>query len=140
MLTDIGNLVDPTYTSSLKRHEPYMNEIQVHNETLTNIFWGVFLIWFGVVMAYLKGDPVASIDNLLFALGTGILLILLNLARSLLRLKLSVLTVGLGALVTIVYAPVVFLQVKLPFLPALLVIAGIALVIGAVRTRNYQSF
>lgn len=117
-----------------------MNEIQVRNETLTNIFWGVFLIWFGVVMAYLKGDPVASIDNSLFALGTGILLILLNLARSLLRLKLSVLTIGLGALVTIVYAPVVFLQVKLPFLPALLVIAGFALVIGAVRTRNYQSF
>lgn len=126
--------------SSLKRHRPYMHETQVRNETLTNIFWGVFLIWFGVVMAYLKGDPVASIDNSLFALGTGILLILLNLARSLLRLKLSVLTIGLGALLTIVYAPVVFLQVKLPFLPALLVIAGVALVIGAIRTRNYQSF
>ena len=117
-----------------------MHEIQVRNETLTNILWGVFLIWFGLVMAYLKGDPIASINSPLFGLGTGILLILLNLARSLLLLKLSVLTIGLGALVAVVYAPVFFLGVKLPFLPALLVIAGAALVIGALRTRNYQSF
>jgi hypothetical protein len=112
----------------------------VRNETLTNIFWGAFLIWFGVIMAYLGGDPVASVNHPVFALGTGLLLILLNLARSFMRLKLSVLTIGLGVLVTIVYSPVVFLRFQLPFLPALLVIAGIALVIGAIRTRNYQSF
>jgi len=112
----------------------------VRNETLTNIFWGIFLIWFGVVMATLDGNLFASLNSSLFALGTGILLILMNLARSLMRLKLSVLTIGLGALVTVVYAPVVLLGFKIPFLPALLVIAGIALVIGAIRTRNYQSF
>lgn len=112
----------------------------MRNETLTNIFWGVFLIWFGVVTAFLNGNPIDSINHPVFALGTGILFVLLNLARSLLRLKLSVLTIGLGFLVIIVYAPVVFFKVQLPFLPALLVIAGIALVIGAFRTRNYQSF
>ena len=126
--------------SSLKRHGPHLSETEVRNETLTNIFWGVFLIWFGVVTAFLNGNPIDSINNPVFALGTGILFILLNLARSLLRLKLSVLTIGLGVLVSIVYAPVVFLRFQLPFLPALLVIAGIALVIGAIRTRNYQSF
>jgi len=112
----------------------------VRNETLTNIFWGVFLIWFGVVMAFLKGDPVASINYPIFALGTGILLILLNLARSLLRLKLSVLTIGLGILLIVVYTLVLFLNFQLPFMPALLVIVGVALVIGAIRTRNYHSF
>lgn len=112
----------------------------MRNETLTNMFWGIFIIWFGVVTAFLSGNPIGSINHPVFALGTGILFILLNLARSLLRLKLSVLTIGLGVLVTIVYAPVVFLRFQLPFLPALLVIAGIALVIGAIRTRNYQSF
>ena len=111
----------------------------MRNETLTNVFWGIFLIWFGVVTAFLNGNPIDSVNHPVFALGTGILFILLNFARSLLRLKLSVLTIGLGALVTIVYAPVVFLKFQLPFLPALLVIAGVALVIGAVRTRNYQS-
>lgn len=112
----------------------------MRNETLTNIFWGIFIIWFGVVTAFLNGNLLTSVNHPVFALGTGIILILLNLARSLLRLKLSVLTIGLGVLVTIVYAPVVFFQVQLSFLPALLVIAGIALVIGAFRTRNYQSF
>lgn len=112
----------------------------MRNETLTNIFWGIFLIWFGVVTAFLNGNLIGSINHPVFALGTGILFILLNLTRSVLRLKLSVLTIGLGVLVTIVYAPVVFLRFQLPFLPALLVIAGIALVIGAIRTRNYQSF
>ena len=112
----------------------------MRNETLTNIFWGIFLIWFGVVTALLKGDPLTSVNHPVFALGTGVILILMNLTRSLLRLKLSVLTIGLGVLVIIVYAPVVFLKFQLPFLPALLVIAGVALVIGAFRTRNYQSF
>jgi peptidoglycan/LPS O-acetylase OafA/YrhL len=112
----------------------------VRNETLTNIFCGIFLIWFGVVMAFLNGNPVASVNDPIFALGTGIILILLNFVRTLLRLKLSVLTIGLGLLVTVVYAIVIFLKLELPFLPALLLIAGIALVIGAVRTRNYQSF
>jgi hypothetical protein len=111
----------------------------VHNETVTNIFWGSFLIWFGVVAAWLKGDLGATINYPLFALGTGLLLLLLNLIRSLLRLKQSVLTIGLGALLTVIYTPVVFLNFSLPFLPALLVIAGLALVIGAFRTRNFQA-
>jgi hypothetical protein len=112
----------------------------VRNETLTNIFWGIFLIWFGIVTAFLDGNPVTSANHPVFALGTGIILILMNFLRSLLRLNLSVLTIGLGALVTIVYVPVVFLKFQLPFLPALFVIAGIALVIGAIRTGNYRSF
>jgi len=126
--------------SSLNHHRRRLTLANVRNETLTNIFWGIFLIWFGVVMAYLGGDPVKSINSAVFALGTGALLIIMNLVRSMLRLKLSVLTIGLGALVIIAYTPVVFLKLNLAFLPALLVIAGIALVIGAIRTRNYQSF
>ena len=116
------------------------HEIPLRNETLTNIFWGFFLIWVGLVMAFLRGDPLASINNSVFALGTGILLLLMNLSRSVLRLKLSVLTIGLGVLVTIAYTPIVFFNLKVAFLPALLVVAGVALVIGAIRTRNYQSF
>lgn len=112
----------------------------MRNETLTNIFCGIFLIWFGVVMAFLNGNPITSVNHPIFALGTGIILIMLNLMRSLLRLRLSVLTIGLGALLTTVYVLVIFLKLQLPFLPALLLIAGVALVIGAVRTRNYQAF
>ena len=110
----------------------------MHNETVTNIYWGVFLIWFGLIAAWLRGDLVATVNHPIFALGTGGLLILLNLTRVLGHLRLSVLTIGLGGLLIVVYAPVVFLGVYLPFLPALIIIAGLALVIGAFRSRNFQ--
>jgi hypothetical protein len=110
----------------------------MHNETLTNIFWGLFLIWFGAVAAWQQGNLVMALNDRVFALGTGILLLLLNLVRSFLRLKLSVLTIGLGAMLTVIYAPLVAFNFNIPFLPALLVIVGVALVIGALRTRNFQ--
>jgi hypothetical protein len=109
----------------------------VNNETLTNVFWGFFLIWFGVVTTLTAGDFVKAVNHPIFALGTGILLLLLNLVRSTLRLRLSVLTIGLGALLTVIYTPVAFFGVWVPFLPALLIIAGVALVIGAMRSRRY---
>ena len=113
----------------------------MHNETVTNLFWGLFLIWFGVVAVFVRGDLLATVNDSTFALGTGALLIGLNLTRSLMRLRLSVLTIGLGMLLLIVFAPVVVFNIdrnQITFLPALLIIAGIALVIGALRTRNFQ--
>lgn len=112
----------------------------MQNGTLTNIFWGLFLIWFGVVAVWLKGDFGATINSPLFAMGTGVLLLLMNLARSLMRLRLSVLTMGLGILLVVANALVLAFNVTVPFLPELLIIAGAALVIGAFRTRNYQSY
>jgi hypothetical protein len=114
----------------------------VHNETLTNIFWGITLIWLGTVWGFFFGGSLLRLTEAAgdarFALGIGLLLLLLNLIRSLTRLKLSVLTIGLGALLTVIYAPVVLFGYHLPFLPALIIIAGVALVIGAFRTRNFQ--
>ena len=119
----------------------------LHNETLTNIFWGIFLIWFGVTAAWLRGDLLSTLNHPIFALGTGILLLLMNLARSILRLKLSIITIGLGVLLTAFYVMVgllsvigLSLQSWVPFLPILLVIAGAALVIGAIRTRKFQTY
>jgi hypothetical protein len=112
----------------------------VQNGTLTNIFWGLFLIWFGVVAVWLKGDFGATINSPVFAMGTGVLLLLMNLGRSVLRLKLSVLTMALGILLVAANAAVLLLNEPVPFLPELLIIAGLALVIGAFRTRNYQAY
>ncbi len=112
----------------------------MQNGTLTNIFWGLFLIWFGVVAAYLRGDFGATINHPAFAAGTGALLLGLNLVRSLMRLKISVLTIGLGLLLTVANVVVLWLRLTIPFLPELLVIAGVALVIGAFRTRNFQTY
>ena len=117
----------------------------VHNETLTNIFWGAFLIWFGIVAAWLKGDVLTTVNSPLFALGTGALMLLMNLVRSLTRLKLSIITIGLGAILTLFYLIVGMLSRLgfdlsgwVPFLPLLLVISGAALIIGAIRTRDFQ--
>jgi hypothetical protein len=112
----------------------------VQNATLTNIFWGFFLIWFGVVAASLRGDFGATINSPIFAMGTGALLLVMNLARSVLRLKISILTIGLGMILTTVNALVLVFGRSVPFLPELLIIAGMALVIGAFRTRNFQTY
>lgn len=109
----------------------------MQNETLTNVFWGFFLIWFGLLWAHLGGSPLTVVDAPIFALGTGLLMLLLNLLRTTLRLRLSVLTSGLGALLTIVYTPIVFFGFNVPFLPALLIIVGVALIIGAFRSNRY---
>ncbi|MDA4126377.1 MAG: hypothetical protein OK452_04120 [Thaumarchaeota archaeon] len=112
----------------------------MQNATVTNIFWGLFLLWFGVVAAYMRGDFGTTINSPVFAIGTGVLLLWLNLVRSLLRLRLSIMTIGLGALVTGANIIVLWLNFTIPFLPELLMIAGLALVIGAFRTRNFQTF
>lgn len=109
----------------------------MQNETLTNAFWGGFLIWFGVLWARIGGNPFNIIDAPLFALGTGLLMLLLNFMRSTLRLRVSILTVGLGILLTVVYTPIVLFGINVPFLPALLIIVGLALIIGAFRSSRY---
>ncbi len=113
---------------------------RVQNGTLTNIFWGLFLIWFGVVAAWLRGDLVGTVNSALFAFGTGALLLLMNLVRSFLRLRLSILTIGLGLILAIANAFQLVFGEAVPFLPELLIIAGVALVIGAFRTRNFQTY
>ncbi len=106
-------------------------------ESLTNIFWGLFLVWFGSVAATMSGNFGATANSPIFALGTGLLLLVLNLIRSILHTKVSPLTMGLGAVLVVIYAPLVFLGINIPFLPALLIILGAALIIGALRTRIY---
>ena len=112
----------------------------MNNGTVTNVFWGLFLIWFGVVAVWLRGDFGATVNSPLFAVGTGALLLLLNLARSVFRLRLSILTIALGIVLTAANAFVLVFGNAVPFLPELLIIVGVALVIGAFRTRNFQTY
>ena len=109
----------------------------MNREALTNVYWGLFVIWLGTVTALKAGDFGSAIESPLFALGTGALLLLLNATRAALRQRVSQIAVGLGIVVVVIYAPLFFLGINLPFLSVLLVIIGIALVIGAVRTGKY---
>ena len=112
----------------------------MQNGTVTNVFWGLFLIWFGVVAVWLKGDLAGTVNSPIFAVGTGALLLLLNLTRSVFHRKLSMLTIGLGVILTVANAFVLTFGTTVPFLPELLIIVGAALVIGAFRTRNFQTY
>jgi len=116
----------------------------LNSETLTNLFWGLFLIWFGFVGILVNGDfyhlLLGSRDSSLLGLGVGLLLLGLNVLRSAMRMKIGSLTLGLGAVLVIVYSPQLFLGLSMPLFPTLLVILGVALVIGALRSRNLQAF
>jgi len=122
----------------VKRFKPdSLSFSALRNGSLTTIFWGIFLIWFGILATTLSGNLIATVNAPTFALGTGVLLLIMNLVRSLLRLKLSAVTIGLGALLTIINGPVVLFSISVPFLPELLIIAGVALIIAAFRARDY---
>jgi peptidoglycan/LPS O-acetylase OafA/YrhL len=107
----------------------------LNNERLTNVFWGLTLVWFGVVAVSLGGDILGAVNSREFALGIGVLLLLLNLTRMLLHLRLGLLTISLGAILVLIYAPLVYLKIAVPFVPALIIIIGIALIIGTLRTK-----
>ena len=109
----------------------------MRSETLTNVCWGLFLVWFGSVAAVLGGNFGATINSPTFALGTGVLLLAMNFVRSIQHTKVSPLTIGLGTILTVIYAPLVLLGVNIPFLPALLIILGVVLIIGAIRTQKF---
>jgi hypothetical protein len=116
----------------------------LNNEALTNICWGLFLIWFGMVAVLNNGDFYSLVngskDSSILGLGTGFLLLGMNVLRSAWRLRVSSLTLGLGIILVVFYAPQVFLGLSTPLLPTLIVILGIALVIGALRSRKLQAY
>ncbi|TLY00003.1 MAG: hypothetical protein E6K90_04955 [Thaumarchaeota archaeon] len=67
----------------------------MRSETLTNVCWGLFLVWFGSVAAVLGGNFGATINSPTFALGTGVLLLAMNFVRSIQHTKVSPLTIGI---------------------------------------------
>ena len=116
----------------------------MNNETLTNIFWGLFFIWFGAVALLNNGDFASLLNgsrgSTVFGLGVGLMLLAMNLIRSAWRMSVGSLTLGLGAILVIFYFPQVFFGLSIPLLPTLLIILGVALVIGALRSRGFQAY
>jgi hypothetical protein len=121
-----------------------MQRTPVNSETVTNVFWGLFFIWFGLVAILNNGDFYSLLSgsrgSTLLGLGTGLLLLAMNFVRSSLRMKMGSLTLGLGAILVVFYAPQFFIGQSFPLLPTLLVILGAALVIGALRSRNFNAY
>jgi hypothetical protein len=111
----------------------------MQNETLTNIFWGVFLVWLGIMWTYTRGDFFSAVNSPIFGLGVGLLLILLNLTRVVFHLRISPFTLIIGFLIFLVDFSSVFLALNLPFLPLILIIAGILILVSSIRAMRYFS-
>ncbi len=109
----------------------------MQNETLTNIFWGLFFVWFGIMSTYTKGDLFAAVNSPVFGLGVGVLLIILNVARFVLHLRVSPFTLTIGFLVFTVDFSSVFLKINIPFLPLILIIAGVLILVSSLRSMRY---
>ena len=109
-----------------------MNNLKVLNGRLETITWGIILILLSVLMI-IPGD-----QGNLFLLGTGVVFLGLNMARSALGISLNWFSITLGALALIlgglgVLWPVLGIKthVKVDIFPLILLAVGLYLLIPA---------
>ena len=106
-----------------------MQDTKYLNKRYTTIAWGILFLWLGVLMV-VPGD-----QNAIFVLGAGVILLGLNLARSLSRipvrafsLTLGALAIGLGSyalLRPLLHGP----HFEVGFIPLVLIVIGLYVLI-----------
>ncbi|MBM3127963.1 MAG: hypothetical protein FJ009_04920 [Chloroflexi bacterium] len=101
-----------------------MDDARVLNRKYETIAWGAFFIWLGVT------NLVRVLPDGVGALGIGVILLGLNLARYLSKIPTSGVTLFLGALALALGAfdaarAVLRLEIDLPFFPVLLIVIGV---------------
>ncbi len=101
--------------------------------TLTSVAWGIFVILIGglwIAAEMTKIDVTAY-----FALGVGLILIGLNLARRSIGARMSKFSLGLGIIGLIVGLSGVG-GFKLPLIPTIIIVIGLFIVAEAVARRE----
>ncbi len=109
-----------------------MDNARVLNRKYETIAWGMFFIWWGVT-SLLRGLPEG-----IGAVGIGIILLGLNLARYLSKIPTSGVTIFLGVLALTLGAfdvarAVLHLETELPFFPLLLIVIGVVWLVRSVN-------
>ena len=97
------------------------------SEKLRAIGWGAFFVWIGLVMLLKFGSGIA-------ALGIGVITLGIQLARRYFDLKLEGFWVVVGALFLLSGLWQLF-EAGLPLVPLLLIVAGLAVVLSAMRGK-----
>ncbi|MCI0475810.1 MAG: hypothetical protein L0Y55_06145 [Anaerolineales bacterium] len=116
-----------------------MDDARALNRKYETIAWGAFFIWLGITNLF-HGLPQG-----VGAVGIGILLLGLNLARYVSKIPTSGVTIFLGALALVlglfdVARAVLRLEIDLPFFPLLLIVIGVVwLVRGITRSTPRAS-
>ena len=100
---------------------------------LTSVAWGMFIIFIGSlwIVAELTGLDMGSY----FALGVGLILIGLNLARRSIGTKISKFSLGLGVLALLIGFSALG-GLSLPLVPTIVAIIGIFIVAEAIAKKE----
>lgn len=114
-----------------------MQDAKSLNRRYETIAWGAFFVLLGVTNLF-KGLPSGA-----GAVGIGLILLGLNLARSSSRIPTSGFTITLGALALVLGAADLVrnlfnLPMDVPFFPLLLIVLGILLLARALRRERGQ--
>ena len=113
-----------------------MDDTRALNRKYETIAWGAFFIWLGVTNLFL------GLPEGVGAVGIGVLLLGLNLARYVSKIPTSGLTIFLGALALVLglfdlARVMLHLEIDLPFFPLLLIAIGVVwLLRGIARTTH----
>jgi len=116
-----------------------MDDARTLNRKYETIAWGAFFIWLGVTNLF------RALPEGVGEVGIGIILLGLNLARSMSKIPTSGVTLFLGALALVLGAfdiarAVLRLEIELPFFPLLLIVIGVVwLVRGLTRSTPRMS-
>ena len=109
-----------------------MEPVQTSNRNLDTIAWGAFFIWWGITELF------GSLPTGVGAVGVGLILLGLNIFRSMKGIPVSGFTTVLGIL-TLAWGglEVLGLSLELPVFAIMLIVLGVSLVAGQlVESRN----
>jgi hypothetical protein len=107
-----------------------MNENSITNKVLDAIAWGVFIVLLGagwITSTYYQMDTGISV-----ALGVGVILIALNLARKTARIAISKFSLFIGVL-ALALSGAGIVGFAMPFIPTVIVLVGLFIVAEAMQ-------
>ncbi len=114
-----------------------MDKIQISNRSLDTLAWGAFFIWWGIT------ELLGSLPEGVGAIGVGLILLGLNLIRSMKGFPTSGFTTVLGILALVwggleLVGAVLSLPFELPVIAILLITLGVLLLGGEILRGSHQ--
>ena len=101
--------------------------------TLTTVAWGLFFILVGG--AWLYGETYRVDMGTIIAIGVGLILVGLNLARSSIGVKMSKFSLGIGVLALLI-GLARYYGMKLDILPLIIILIGLFIIAEAIAGRK----
>lgn len=98
---------------------------------LTSLAWGIFFVWIGV--SWVAGEYFGITMAPYVALGAGLILIGLNIARTSLGMKLSKFSLFIG-IVALAFSGTALMGYPLPFWQTIIILIGLFIIAEAVSS------